>query len=146
MASQWEGGRSRGGGVCVCARAGYLAHTPLDRVQEARNSARVAAMFRGQRDVYVPPIFNELSTRRVLTMEFVRGVKPTNAEALAAIGVSGREVAAKASRVFGDMIHVHGFVHCDPHPGNLLVRKDVEGNTQLVSSGTGGVQSRPAQA
>ena len=103
--------------------------------QEARNSERVAGMFRGQRDVHVPPVFHELTTRRVLTMEFVRGVKPTNAEALATLGVSGTEVAAKASRVFGDMIHVHGFVHCDPHPGNLLVRKDVEGQTQLVRAG-----------
>jgi len=48
------------------------------------------------------------------------------------------QVASIVSRVFGDMIHVHGFVHCDPHPGNLLVRKLPDATTQLVRVLQGG--------
>lgn len=126
----------------------------LDFAQEARNATRVAAMFANQRDVAVPAVRNDLTTKRVLTMEFVTGVKVrrnathahthtttttrdsshahspllppplqvSDREQLQSMGYRSTDIANKVSQVFGDMIHYHGFVHCDPHPGNLLIR------------------------
>lgn len=93
----------------------------LDFRQEARNSERLAHMFASRSDVYVPRIYWGLTTKRVLTMEFVDAIKINHVEALEAAKVNPLQVANTVSSIFGDMIHVHGFVHCDPHAGNLAV-------------------------
>jgi aarF domain-containing kinase len=95
----------------------------LNFLQEARNGQRVAAMFRDDAEVYVPRVHAELCSPRVLVMEFVRGHKPSDLAALRDMGVNPRRVASAVSRFFGEQVHVHGFVHCDPHPGNMLVRR-----------------------
>lgn len=55
-------------------------------------------------------------------MEFIRGAKVNDHVALRALGFEPARVAAIVNRVFNEQIFVHGFVHCDPHPGNLFVR------------------------
>uniref|UniRef100_A0A0G4FH32 ABC1 atypical kinase-like domain-containing protein n=1 Tax=Chromera velia CCMP2878 TaxID=1169474 RepID=A0A0G4FH32_9ALVE len=90
--------------------------------QEGFNASRVSRLFEDNPKVYVPKIEWDLTTDRVLTMEFVRGVKINDKEGLKNMDVKGSEVAPLLSEVFGDMMHFHGFVHCDPHPGNILVR------------------------
>ena len=95
----------------------------LDFVQEAKNARRLARMFAHKSDVYVPKVKWEFTTKRVLTMEFIDGYKVNNVEAMEQDGIHPLDVARTVSTVFGDMIHVHGFVHCDPHPGNLFIRK-----------------------
>jgi len=105
----------------------------LDFVQEARNGQRVAAMFAQDARVHVPAVYARHTSRRVLTMEFVHGVKPTDLAGVRALGVEPRELARAISSFFGTQVHVHGFVHCDPHAGNLLVRRSPrDGRGQLV--------------
>ena len=105
----------------------------LNFLQEARNGRRVAAMFARDERVHVPAVVDRLTARRVLTMEFVRGVKPTDLAGVRALGVEPRELARAVSAFFGAQVHVHGFVHCDPHAGNLLVRRSPrDGRGQLV--------------
>ena len=105
----------------------------LNFLQEARNGQRVAAMFVRDARVHVPAVLTRLTSRRVLTMEFVRGVKPTDLAGVRALGVEPRELARAVSAFFGAQVHVHGFVHCDPHAGNLLVRRSPrDGRGQLV--------------
>lgn len=94
----------------------------LDFVQEGRNGERMARMFANHADVYVPTVHWQHTTKRLLIMEFIDGIKITNVDGICDKGINPLEVAATVSAVFGDMIHVHGFAHCDPHPGNLLVR------------------------
>jgi len=105
----------------------------LNFLQESQNGQRVAAMFSNDARVHIPRVLVKWTSSRVLCMEFVRGVKPSNAAALKEMGVDSLELAAAISRFFGEQVHVHGFVHCDPHPGNLLVRlSPVDNKTQLV--------------
>jgi aarF domain-containing kinase len=92
-------------------------------LQEAHNAERVAAMFKSNARVHVPAIRRDLSTQRVLVMEYINGIKVNDHAGLAAMGVKETELASTVSSVFGDMVHVHGFVHVDPHPGNLFVRQ-----------------------
>ncbi len=69
----------------------------------------------------VPAIHWVATRRRVLTMEFVEGVKINDREALAARGIETRELAVWAARAFLHQMFRNGFFHCDPHPGNLVV-------------------------
>eukprot|EP00752_Nemacystus_decipiens_P004907 g4466.t1 len=94
----------------------------LDFVQEGTNAERVARMFRGNPNVFVPGIHWDLSSRRVLTMDFVHGLKISDKEGIEGEGMNPAEVAKTVTRTFGEMIYCHGFLHCDPHPGNLMVR------------------------
>lgn len=95
----------------------------LDFKHEAANTARVAADFAAMPQVYVPRVLPELSGGRVLTMEFVHGAKLSDGEALAALHLEPTEVATLLISTFAQMIFASGFVHCDPHPGNLLARQ-----------------------
>lgn len=96
----------------------------------ARNLARDPRL----RDrVRVPGIHWDLTTRRVLAMDFLDGVRFNDRAALSGLGVDLAEVAVCASRAFLRMMFLDGFFHCDPHPGNLLV--DAEGRVGIVDFG-----------
>jgi aarF domain-containing kinase len=98
-------------------------HIPmeLDFINEGHNAERIAADFAGVDDVVVPKIYWEYTSRRVLTMEYIDGVKITDAEGMRRIGVDQWEVAKILVFAFAEMIVKHGFFHADPHPGNLMV-------------------------
>ncbi len=93
----------------------------LDFINEGRNAERVAADFAHVDDIVVPDIYWEYSSRRVLTMEFIDGVKITDAEGLKRMGVDSSDIAKILVYAFAEMIVNHGFFHADPHPGNLMV-------------------------
>ena len=94
----------------------------LDFLNEARNSDTIRKNFAQRADVTVPSVYHDLSTRRVLTMELVEGVKVTDLEGLAREGIDKREVGQKLLEIFTEMILRDGFFHADPHPGNILVQ------------------------
>jgi predicted unusual protein kinase regulating ubiquinone biosynthesis (AarF/ABC1/UbiB family) len=112
-------------------------HGEMDYVREGRAAERVAHNLRADlelaRRVRVPGIDWERTGPRVLTMEFLEGVKVNDREALRARGVDPAQVATWATRAFLHMMFRDGFFHCDPHPGNLLV--DGEGRVGIVDFG-----------
>ena len=69
-----------------------------------------------------------------MTMEFIDGVKINDLAGLKTLGMDPRELSSIVCEVFSAMIFSHGFVHCDPHPGNLLARRSPDGSgaVQLV--------------
>jgi ubiquinone biosynthesis protein len=87
--------------------------------------------------VAVPRVIRELSTRRVLTAEFVRGVEANNRDAIVAAGFDPVEIADNAVRAAIKMILVDGFFHADPHPGNVLVNLDT-GTLTFIDTGMAG--------
>ncbi|PFH32817.1 hypothetical protein BESB_014300 [Besnoitia besnoiti] len=95
-----------------------------DFEQEAYNAMRLKWLYRDRPEVYIPWIDWDLTTKRVLTMEFVSGLKVTDSPDTLQreLGAKPEEIADLVMTVFADMLFVHGFVHCDPHPGNLFVR------------------------
>lgn len=100
------------------------AELELDFEQEGRNAERVAAMFSNDPFVYIPAVCWPLTTRCIITQEFIGGLacRPDDKEGLNKLCISSLSVASAISRVFAEMMLVHGFVHCDPHLGNILVR------------------------
>ncbi len=91
----------------------------LDFVNEGRNAERIAANFSARGDVAVPKIYWEFTSRRVLTMEFMEGMKITRLEGS---GIDRHEVAQKLVEIYCDQILRDGFFQADPHPGNILVQ------------------------
>ncbi|MHB8683045.1 MAG: ABC1 kinase family protein, partial [Dehalococcoidia bacterium] len=98
-------------------------HIPLelDFINEGHNAERIAADFADVEDIVVPKIYWEYSSRRVLTMEYIDGVKITDYEGMRRIGVDTTDVAKILVFAFAEMIVKFGFFHADPHPGNLMV-------------------------
>jgi predicted unusual protein kinase regulating ubiquinone biosynthesis (AarF/ABC1/UbiB family) len=96
----------------------------LDFENEGRNAEQVAGYFAHRGDVKVPEIVWEHSTRRVLVMEFVEGIKITDLAGLRAAGVDLERVAQILVEAFCEQILTRGFFHADPHPGNLLVQPE----------------------
>jgi predicted unusual protein kinase regulating ubiquinone biosynthesis (AarF/ABC1/UbiB family) len=96
----------------------------LDYVQEARNATRFRANFAGVQGIYVPKPFEELTTKRVLVMERISGIKVNDLRTLEALGVSRVELAARLNNCYLKQFFIDGFFHADPHPGNLFVRID----------------------
>lgn len=94
----------------------------LDYVQEARSAATFRQNFANHPGIYIPePIF-ELTTRRVLVMERISGVKITDLHTLDQLGVSRLELASRLNNCYLKQFFIDGFFHADPHPGNLFVR------------------------
>jgi ubiquinone biosynthesis protein len=98
-------------------------HAQTDLRIEAANYRRFHANFAGRPDVMFPAVIAELSSERVLTMQFVRGAK---VDALPATMTAARKarLAETLRRTMLQMCFEDGFVHADLHPGNLLVRDD----------------------
>jgi len=93
----------------------------LDLLGEAYNAMRLTENMAGLEGVHIPRIYPELSTSRVLTMEFIEGVKISDIEAIEAAGLEREIVARNALRAVIKQLLIDGFFHADPHPGNVLV-------------------------
>jgi ubiquinone biosynthesis protein len=96
----------------------------LDFTLEAGNMRRFEEQFRGNPDIYVPTVFPELCTEKVLCMEYIAGIKCTDLEALKQIGMTGQQLALKGINLYFEQVFDHGFFHADPHPGNIFVLPD----------------------
>ncbi|EOA34996.1 hypothetical protein CARUB_v10020089mg [Capsella rubella] len=104
----------------------------LDFIQEANNSERIAKNFKHNKMITVPKVFWELTTTQVLTMQFCKGFKVDDVESLKSNNLSPEKVAKVLVEVFAEMIFVHGFIHGDPHPGNILVSPGGHNGFSLV--------------
>jgi ubiquinone biosynthesis protein len=93
----------------------------LDFRREAENNARFAHNFRDVPDVAVPRLLPQLCTSRVLTMEFIEGVKATEPER---VGGDRQKLARVGMDAILRMVFEHGFVHADLHPGNIFLTPD----------------------
>nr|KAG5698084.1 hypothetical protein BaRGS_031774 [Batillaria attramentaria] len=103
----------------------------LDFIQEGHNCEQVARILHKFDFLKVPKVYWELSSPRVLTMEFCEGGKVDDLEYMQSHGISVNDVSRKLGRLYSEMIFVQGYVHCDPHPGNVLVNR-THSRTQLV--------------
>jgi predicted unusual protein kinase regulating ubiquinone biosynthesis (AarF/ABC1/UbiB family) len=93
----------------------------MDYVKEARNADRFRYNFRTWRAVRVPKIYWSHTRTKVLTLEFIRGTKVVDIEALRARRISPVKVNRLLVRTYLKQLLEDGFFHADPHPGNLLV-------------------------
>ena len=92
---------------------------------EAENCKRCGEIFKGNANVAVPKVYSDFTSERVLTMSFEAGTSVTQVQDLHKQGIDLRRCAKLISEAFIHMIFIEGFVHSDPHPGNIHVRPTV---------------------
>ena len=93
----------------------------MDYRVEASHIERFARQFIDDRTMYVPKVFRELTTKRMLVMEFIDGIKASDFVALGKGGYDLKEVASRGADSMLQQICTWGFYHADPHPGNVLI-------------------------
>ncbi|WP_437608205.1 AarF/UbiB family protein [Sorangium sp. So ce834] len=98
-----------------------LLRRETDYLHEAACMERMAHNFEGDAGIAFPEVIHELTTRDVLTMTFMEGIKITRLDALQSAGVLPSDVALKLVQAFYKMLFLDRFFHADPHPGNFLV-------------------------
>ena len=96
----------------------------LDYINEGENAERFFQCYGHMKDVYVPKIYWEYTNRRVLTMEWITGLKLTQVEEIHALGIDARYLIEVGVQCSLRQLLENGFFHADPHPGNLLATLD----------------------
>ena len=104
----------------------------LDFINEGKNSERCQKDLKHLGYVYVPKVHWDMTSTRVLTAEFIDGCKVSDVHGIQKMGLSLRDVDKKLVRCFSDQIFLSGFVHADPHPGNVFVRQGKNGRAEIV--------------
>ncbi len=93
----------------------------LDYTNEAYRATRLKVAMADLEGIRVPSIYPQASTTKILTMDFVSGVKITNVDAIDAAGFDRKQLAKRFLRAMVKQILIDGFFHGDPHPGNVMV-------------------------
>lgn len=96
----------------------------LDFRIEAMHIRHFASNFKNDPTVYIPQVFESHSARRVLTTEFINGIKISRIDDLLHAGADPREIARRGAVAVLRQIFVHGFFHADPHAGNILIKEN----------------------
>ncbi|KRT78731.1 hypothetical protein AMK59_8318 [Oryctes borbonicus] len=104
----------------------------LNFEHEGRNAEKIARMFNRIPWLKVPKIIWDLTTERVLTMEFLEGGQVNDLKYIRENKINPFEVSDKLGKLYSEMIFVNGFVHSDPHPGNILVKKNEKGSCDII--------------
>ncbi len=110
----------------LLAEFGKVLVQELDYIQEARSGQRFRENFAEVQGIYIPEPIMQYTTRRVLVMERISGLKISDLRALEQVGVSRIELAARLNNCYLKQFFLDGFFHADPHPGNLFVRLEPE--------------------
>ena len=93
----------------------------LDYRQEAEAMAEIAKNFAGRTDVLIPRVIAEYSTARVLTTQWMDGLKVGDIAGIEAAGIDRMQAGRLCIEAYCKQIFVDGVYHADPHPGNLLL-------------------------
>ena len=108
----------------IVAEFQRLLRRELDFTCERRHLDHFVRAFKGAEKVKIPFSHPDLSTERVLVMEWLEGVPVSDVAGVRAMNVDLAEVARAGAEVYLEMIFRHGIYHADPHPGNLLLMPD----------------------
>lgn len=103
---------------------GTIMKKELDFTNEASNMLRFGEIFKHDDYCYIPKVYSNYTTQKILVMEFVSGVEPDAKDELIAKGYDVHQIAENGTNIILKMILKHGFFHADPHAGNLLIRGD----------------------
>ncbi|MFO7629842.1 MAG: AarF/ABC1/UbiB kinase family protein [Prochlorococcaceae cyanobacterium] len=110
--------------VALIDELGQRVFEEMDYYNEADNAERFAQLHRHNPRIAVPRIYRDATSRRVLTMEWIEGVKLTNLDAVRELGIDPDELVQVGVNCSLQQLLEHGFFHADPHPGNLLALPD----------------------
>jgi predicted unusual protein kinase regulating ubiquinone biosynthesis (AarF/ABC1/UbiB family) len=96
-------------------------HEEMDYTKESSNLKNIKKNMKKYENVIIPSVYDDYSTKSVLTMEYLPGIKITNIEALDAKGIDRQKLVIDVHKVFFTMLLRNSIFHADPHPGNISV-------------------------
>lgn len=96
----------------------------MDYTVESDNLKQIRENLRNENMVLVPRVYENLSSKNVLTMEYIPGIKVTDVQALDEKGIDRQRLVIDVHKVFFTMLLRHALFHADPHPGNISVTDD----------------------
>ncbi len=115
----------------------YTLRNELDYIREGRNAETFRKNFLKDKNLYIPEVFWDYTTQKVLVMEEIKGVKISDIEGIRSYGLDPSEIARKGAEIYMHMFFRDGFFHGDPHPGNFIILAD--GRIALLDFGMVGV-------
>lgn len=96
----------------------------LDFLKEAQNMERLKDILRDYPDLTVPEPVYDFTSEKVLTMDFIHGIKLNKISPIAHLDYDTHKLAEELIKAYLDQILIHGFFHADPHPGNIIITRD----------------------
>ncbi len=99
-------------------------HEEMDYTNELENLKKIKNDLEQNDNVVVPSVYDDLSSKNVLTMEYLPGIKVTNVQALNEKGIDREQLVIDVHKVFFTMLLKHSIFHADPHPGNISVTEE----------------------
>ncbi len=96
----------------------------LNYNNEARNISRFRETYKNYKNFYIPKVYRNISTDKVMVMEFVEGCRFTDIKQIRNWGLNVKKIVEEGFKIYLTQIFEFGYFHADPHPGNVLIRKD----------------------
>lgn len=96
----------------------------MDYTNESQNLKTIKKDMENSNKVIVPAVYDDFSSKNVLTMEYLPGIKVTDVQALDEMGIDREQLVIDVHKVFFTMLLKHSVFHADPHPGNISVTDD----------------------
>ena len=96
----------------------------IDYTIEAASMERIARYFLDDPTIYIPRVYRDTTTERVITMELVDGIKVSEIERLEEAGLDRKIITARGADFYLKQVFHYGFFHADPHPGNIFILPD----------------------
>src|SRR5690606_612934 len=96
----------------------------LNYYNESRNIEQFRDVYKNYPNLYIPKVYKSLTIEKILVLEYISGCKITDVRQQRAWGIDPRVTAEKGMDIYLTQFFEYGFFHADPHPGNVLVRKD----------------------
>ncbi len=93
----------------------------LDFKLEARNAKKFAENFRDNRHIKIPRVYDEYSTGKILTLEFIEGIELSDIQKIKRHRYDFQKLLGIGLNSILEQVFIHGVFHADPHPGNILV-------------------------
>jgi len=104
----------------------------IDYITEAANCQRFQEMFKHDPTIYIPRVYEEYSSRRLLVLEWIDGIKINDYARLEAEGIDRLEIANRTVQSYFHQFFEEGFFHADPHPGNIFVKPGTLGKVPII--------------
>ena len=99
-------------------------HEEMNYSIESENLKQIKKDMDSTDKVVVPSVFDDFSSKNILTMEYIPGIKVTNVQALDKKGIDREQLVIDVHKVFFTMLLKHSIFHADPHPGNISITDD----------------------
>jgi len=99
-------------------------HEEMDYTNESKNLKQIKHDLKKNSKVIIPSVYDDYSSKNILTMEYIPGIKITNVEALDEKGIDRQKLVVDVHKIFFTMLLRYSLFHADPHPGNISVSDD----------------------